>query len=166
VLKLTAPGIPDIYQGCELWDLSLVDPDNRRAVDYDLRRRLLKETEELTVEQVWERMEEGLPKLWTVHKTLQMRNERLEDFGARAEYRPLYAEGEKAKHLVAFGRGKNVIIMAPRLVIGLGGTWGKTCLTLPAGRWRNVFTDERVQGSRRPVGELLQRFPVAVMVRE
>ncbi len=65
LLKFTAPGIPDTYQGTELWDLSLVDPDNRRPVDYETRRQLLAGDAEAECEQVWERADEGLPKMWT-----------------------------------------------------------------------------------------------------
>ena len=75
LLKLTAPGIPDLYQGSELWDLSLVDPDNRRPVDYERRRELLNEMKGLNVEQVKQRSDEGLPKLWVVHHALRARRE-------------------------------------------------------------------------------------------
>ena len=73
LLKLTCPGVPDIYQGMELWDLSLVDPDNRRPVDYDLRRRLLNEIDRLTAQQILEREEEGLPKMWVISQALKTR---------------------------------------------------------------------------------------------
>ena len=66
LLKFTSPGVPDSYQGSELWDLSLVDPDNRRPVDYQLRRKLLCELQKLTVEKIWNRIDEGLPKMWTI----------------------------------------------------------------------------------------------------
>ncbi len=95
LLKLTSPGVPDLYQGTELWDLSLVDPDNRRPVDYDLRRRLLCDLQELTVERVWERIEEGLPKLWTVYHTLRVRHERAAAFGREGVYTAALGAGRK-----------------------------------------------------------------------
>jgi (1->4)-alpha-D-glucan 1-alpha-D-glucosylmutase len=73
LIKLTAPGVPDFYQGTELWDLSLVDPDNRRPVDYALRRRLLSELDGMAAEEIWRRIDEGLPKLWIIHQTLKLR---------------------------------------------------------------------------------------------
>ena len=81
LLKLTAPGIPDTYQGEELWELNLVDPDNRRSVDYARRRQLLKELPGLSVDQVWQRIEEGLPKLWITYHALRVRRERPHAFG-------------------------------------------------------------------------------------
>ena len=108
LLKLTSPGIPDFYQGSELWDLSLVDPDNRRPVDYALRRRLLCQMQHLNVEQVWQRIDEGLPKLWTIHHGLRVRREHPECFGENGEYTPLIANGSKAAHaarLLARGKG-------------------------------------------------------------
>src|SRR4029450_9094071 len=76
LIKLTAPGIPDFYQGTELWNLSLVDPDNRRPVDYNLPRSLLGEIQTMTPEEIWNRIDEGLPKLWLISQTLKIRNER------------------------------------------------------------------------------------------
>ena len=81
LLKLTAPGVPDLYQGTEVWNVSLVDPDNRRPVDYDLRRRLLHEVEGATPEQVWARVDEGLPKLWLIRQALALRRRQPERFG-------------------------------------------------------------------------------------
>src|SRR5437899_7334876 len=82
LIKLTAPGVPDIYQGNELWDLSLVDPDNRRPVDYDLRRKLLAELAQgLTPEAILRRSGEGLPKLWVTRQALHFRRRRPELFG-------------------------------------------------------------------------------------
>ena len=69
LIKLTAPGIPDLYQGTELWDFSLVDPDNRRPVDYEVRRRLLNELPGLSPEAIWQRRQEGLPKLWIIRQS-------------------------------------------------------------------------------------------------
>jgi (1->4)-alpha-D-glucan 1-alpha-D-glucosylmutase len=166
LLKLAAPGVPDTYQGTELWDLSLVDPDNRRPVDYGLRRRLLRDLEAgMTPEEILVRMDEGLPKLWVIRQTLHLRRRHPGWFGPEAEYLPLQARGEKARHAVAFGRGDNAVAVAPRLVIGLGGDWGDTVLPLPGGRWRNEMTGEEIEGGERCLGELLGRFPVALLSR-
>lgn len=166
LLKLTAPGVPDIYQGCDLWDLSLVDPDNRRPVDYDLRQRLLSELEGMSPEDIWARRDEGLPKLWLIRQALEVRRARPQAFGPRGAYEPLSAQGAKAAHVVAFSRGGEVIALAPRLVMGLGGDWADTALELPEGSWRNALTDERFAGGVVSMADALRRFPVALFVRE
>jgi (1->4)-alpha-D-glucan 1-alpha-D-glucosylmutase len=165
LLKLTAPGVPDFYQGTELWDLSLVDPDNRRPIDYELRRRLLFEAEGLGPEQVMARLEEGLPKLWLIRRALAVRGERPAAFGEGEPARPLLASGARADHVVAFSRGEQVVTVAPRLVLRLQGRWEDTVLELPPGRWRNALGGGGWQG-RAALAELLSRFPVALLVRE
>jgi (1->4)-alpha-D-glucan 1-alpha-D-glucosylmutase len=165
LLALTAPGVPDLYQGSELWELSLVDPDNRRPVDYDLRRHLLGELEGLGAEAAWARPEEGLPKLLVVQRTLQLRRRRPAPFGPSGTYRPLLAQGPKARHAVAFVRSEEVITIVPRLVLGLAGNWATTELELPPGRWRDEFTGAEMEGGRRPLAGLLDRFPVALLSR-
>jgi (1->4)-alpha-D-glucan 1-alpha-D-glucosylmutase len=157
LIKLTAPGIPDLYQGTELWSLVLVDPDNRRPVDYELRRRLLAAAAHASPEQALARMDEGLPKLWMIQRALR------QEPGGR--YEPMAAEGAHAERVLAFGRGGRLITVVPRLAQGLRGGWGDTALPLPEGQWRNVFTDER-HGGREPVSHLLARFPVALLARE
>ncbi len=166
LLKLTAPGVPDLYQGTELWDLSLVDPDNRRPVDFALRRRLLDELPGLSVEQILTRMDEGLPKLWIIRQTLQLRHRHPECFGPQGDYRPLYARGRKAGNLVAFFRGDGVLALLPRLVLHLNGDWADTALTLPRGRWRNLLSGETWEGGTLRLQDLLQRFPVGLLIRE
>jgi (1->4)-alpha-D-glucan 1-alpha-D-glucosylmutase len=166
LLKLAAPGVPDFYQGTELWDLSLVDPDNRRPVDYELRRRLLDELgKEMKPEEILARMDEGLPKLWLIRQGLHLRRRRPEVFGPRSTYEPLQVSGGKADHAVAFLRGGEVAAVVPRLVLELGGDWGDTVLDLPEGRWRNELTGEEVEGGRIGLGDLLGRFPVALLAR-
>ncbi|MFL6196180.1 MAG: malto-oligosyltrehalose synthase, partial [Thermoanaerobaculia bacterium] len=96
LLKLAAPGVPDFYQGTEVWDLSLVDPDNRRPVDYELRRRLLAELKGMTPEEILARMDDGLPKLWLIQQGLHLRRRRPGAFGTDADYRPLRAQGPRA----------------------------------------------------------------------
>ena len=165
LLKLTAPGVPDLYQGTEVWNLSLVDPDNRRPVDYDLRRRLLREVEGATPEQVWARVDEGLPKLWLIRQVLALRRRQPELFGPQGDYQPLLAKGERAAHVVAFARGSGVVTVVPRLVLGLNGEWGSTTLKMPDGAWRNALTGDDVDGHVTRMADVLARFPVALLTR-
>jgi (1->4)-alpha-D-glucan 1-alpha-D-glucosylmutase len=165
LLKLTTPGVPDIYQGNELWDLSLVDPDNRRPVDFAARERLLAELKGLSVEQAWQRRAEGLPKLWLIQKTLQFRRRQPGLFGAGSGYEPLYARGPRAAHVVAFARGGRAVTIVPRLVIRRGNDWGDTLLNLPEGEWFNELTGDPAGQGERAVGDLLRRFPVALLSR-
>jgi (1->4)-alpha-D-glucan 1-alpha-D-glucosylmutase len=162
LMKYTAPGVPDTYQGGELWDFSLVDPDNRRPVDYELRRKLLKEIEGLSAAQVMERSDEGLSKLWLVHRSLHLRNEHPEWFGAAAEYVPLHGEGSSLDRVIAYRRGENVVAVTPRWSHGAEG-WGETSITIPAGRWVNRLTGKEVMGGRVRLGDLLAEFPVALL---
>jgi (1->4)-alpha-D-glucan 1-alpha-D-glucosylmutase len=171
LLKLTAPGVPDFYQGSELWDLSLVDPDNRRPVDYDLRRRLLAELKAgliaagITVEEILARADEGLPKLWLIHQGLHLRRRRPAAFGADGGYEPLSASGPRADHAVAFVRGGEVAAITPRWPLRLAGDWKETTLELPPGRWRDELTGAEVAGGTCRIADLLARFPVALLVR-
>ena len=162
LIKLTAPGVPDIYQGTELWSLALVDPDNRRPVDYEQRRRLLEELAGAPApEEILARMDEGLPKLWVIRQALRLRSR------IQGSYAPLPAKGERARHVFAFSRddsrGTEVVAVVPRLVIGLGGDWGDTSLELPPGRWRNELTGDDVDGGEVRLADLLRRFPVALL---
>jgi (1->4)-alpha-D-glucan 1-alpha-D-glucosylmutase len=165
LIKLVAPGVPDFYQGTELWDLSLVDPDNRRPVDFGLRARLLKETPRLRAAEVLADWDSGLPKLWMTARVLRIRRERSEDFAAAAKYQPLVAQGMHLGRLLAFRRGENLIAVVPRFTMTLAGEWGDTRLPLPGGSWRNCFTDECVQREVTP-GALFAAFPVALLIRE
>jgi (1->4)-alpha-D-glucan 1-alpha-D-glucosylmutase len=166
LIKLTAPGVPDIYQGNELWDMSLVDPDNRRPVDYALRKRLLSElASDPTPETILKRSDEGVPKLWVTHRTLLLRRNQPELFGPEGSYEPVSVQGSKRDHLVAFSRGGRSITLAPRLPIGLGGDWRDTTIELPEGSWVDQFTGARVEPGRRTLNDLLARFPVALLFR-
>jgi (1->4)-alpha-D-glucan 1-alpha-D-glucosylmutase len=165
LLKLTAAGVPDFYQGTEVWNVSLVDPDNRRPVDYDLRRRLLHELEGSTPEQLWARLDEGLPKLWLIRQALALRRRQPERFGPQGDYQPLLAKGERAAHVVAFARGGGVVTVVPRLVLGLNGEWGHTTVKVPDGAWRNALTGDDVDGHVTRMATLLARFPVALLTR-
>jgi (1->4)-alpha-D-glucan 1-alpha-D-glucosylmutase len=170
LLKYTVPGVPDLYQGSELWDLSLVDPDNRRPVDYELRSRLLKMFEGLSVSagaaKAMQHMEEGAPKLWTIHRALLLRRKYPEQFGATASYTPLKVEGLAARHVIAYLRGDAVATVVPRLTLTLGGAWQKTIVQLPEGRWRNWLTGTLLRAGQIAMEALLKEFPVALLVRE
>jgi (1->4)-alpha-D-glucan 1-alpha-D-glucosylmutase len=164
LLALTAPGVPDLYQGSELWDLSLVDPDNRRPVDFERRSRLLEESAAMGVEEAWQRLDEGLPKMLLVSRALALRRRRPELF-ARGSYEPLRVRGEKAGHLVAFIREGSCVTLAPRLVIGLAGGWRDTTVQLPIGHWRDQLSGREVEGGEVAVDHVLESFPVALLTR-
>jgi (1->4)-alpha-D-glucan 1-alpha-D-glucosylmutase len=172
LVQLTMPGVPDLYQGTELWDLSLVDPDNRRPVDYDERRALLAALEPTAaapdVGAILAGMDQGLPKLWVVRSALRARAERPAAFGADGGYEPLEVRGDASQHALGFVRGGEVAVVVPRLVVRLarGGGWRDTEVVLPEGGWRNVVTGDGVPGGARPAEELLGRFPVALLLRE
>jgi (1->4)-alpha-D-glucan 1-alpha-D-glucosylmutase len=170
LLKLTSPGVPDIYQGSELWDFRLVDPDNRTPVDFDQRRRLLAELDGMTPEAIVKRMADGLPKLWLVKQTLHLRQQRPEQFDC-GSYQPLMASGACADHLLAFIRAAEVTVVVPRLLSEIqlvsksNAHWRDTTLPLPSGTWNNVLTGETVASGQVKVAELLHRFPVALLVK-
>jgi (1->4)-alpha-D-glucan 1-alpha-D-glucosylmutase len=166
LIKLTAPGVPDIYQGTELWDLSLVDPDNRRPVDYAERLRLLEQARTADCAQVLDHMDDGLPKLWLIHRVLALRSSRPELFGANSTYQPLSAEGPAREHVVAFARGGEAVVVGQRLVHRLGGDWGRTTVRLAQGRWRDELSGEVHDGGEVMVERLLAAFPVALLMPE
>jgi (1->4)-alpha-D-glucan 1-alpha-D-glucosylmutase len=170
--KLTTPGVPDLYQGTELWDLSLVDPDNRRPVDFQARQRLLAELNDLSPEAILRRWDEGLPKLYLIRQALRLRRRRPQWFGPgpAGAYTPIAAVGPKREHVVAFARGRKdqgfgCIAIATRLSLRLGGRWEGMALVLPKGRWRNELTGATIAGGKVAVAELLDRFPVALLAR-
>jgi (1->4)-alpha-D-glucan 1-alpha-D-glucosylmutase len=167
LLKLTAPGVPDTYQGTEVWDLSLVDPDNRRPVDYESRRTLLRRVGGLDADGVRALDDEGAgaAKLWTAWRALAVRRDHPEAFEG-GSYEPLVGGGERAGHVVGFVRGGRVATVVGRLGIGLAraGGWGATTIELPPGKWTDVLGGS-VVGGQVEVGELLARFPVALLVR-
>ncbi len=166
LLKLTAPGVPDIYQGSELWNFCLVDPDNRRAVDFHERKRLLKELPTLTPDRIMARMDEGLPKLWIIQRVLRHRRNHPEPFGPDGSYAPLTVQGTMARHALAFARGGRAITVIPRLCMNRQGNWEETSLSLPPGRWVNLLTAESHPGGPAFVKNLLKNFPVAFLVSE
>ncbi len=164
LIKLTAPGVPDIYQGSELWDGDLVDPDNRRPVDFERRRRLLAEVRGLSPGQILARSDDGLPKLWTLCQALATRRA-LPDLFERGGYRALPVEGARAPYTVAFTRDDKLVTIVPRLSFLLDAEgWGDTRVELPEGRFKNVLSGQNVRSGA--VGELLEQFPVALLVEQ
>ncbi|WP_263358035.1 malto-oligosyltrehalose synthase [Acidicapsa ligni] len=167
LVKFTAPGVPDTYQGSELWDLSLVDPDNRRPVDYETRRTILNDLKKgMLAEEIMREIDRGVPKMWVTHKALSLRRQHPEWFGADAGYTPLLAEGLKREHVVAYLRGSHVVTIVPRWTLKLGDSWASTTLNLPQGNWKNALTGDVIKGGRLRVQTLLQHFPVALLTRE
>ncbi len=182
-IKLTAPGIPDIYQGAELWDLSLVDPDNRRPIDFEARQVLQAKASETPPSDLLADWRSGAAKLRLIEAGLGLRQSRKALF-AEGEYVPLALEGSAAEHAIAFARVEGsdaVVTIAPRVCLELlrgaaaplvsAQNWGDTVIKLPerlAGRrWRNVVTGGMLAvGSSLAVGEALQHFPVAVLANE
>ena len=151
LLALTVPGVPDVYQGTELWEDSLVDPDNRRPVDYAQRRA------ELTVP--------THPKLRVVAAALRLRRERPASF-LDGGYTPVPATGDAAEHLVAFRRGTDVVVAVTRLSARLSETgWASTVLALPEGTWIDRLSGARRCGSVDAV-DLFAALPVALLARE
>jgi (1->4)-alpha-D-glucan 1-alpha-D-glucosylmutase len=182
LLKLTSPGVPDFYQGTELWQLALVDPDNRRAVDYPMREHALDALRHADPHALLESWPSGRVKLWLVARVLALRRERAAWF-ERAGYLPIAAQGAHAARLLAYARtgdGALLVSVVPRLWSALssneaqwplGALWGDTRLALPraAGGWRNVLTGERIAAE--PGGDaatvamrdVLAAFPVALL---
>jgi (1->4)-alpha-D-glucan 1-alpha-D-glucosylmutase len=192
VLKIASPGVPDFYQGSELWDLTLVDPDNRRPVDYDLRAVSLNALRELAEKEgaaavcrdVLGNLATGRVKLWTMHRALELRRQEHALF-RRGEYIALEVSGERHEHVIAFLRrdpatDRSVVAVMPRfactlmrskLQLPLGEAWGKDQLLLPVSagaRYRNVFTDElvTVTEDRLALSTVFAGYPVALLVRE
>jgi (1->4)-alpha-D-glucan 1-alpha-D-glucosylmutase len=168
VLKATAPGAPDFYQGTELWDFSLVDPDNRRAVDYERRRAMLQEVKATSPDSLLHRWEDGRIKMFVTWKLLELRARQVALF-RDGTYEPIDA----GPNVVAFIRrhGEDAVLVAvPRLIASLvnpgklpiGGVWGDAILTAP-GKWRNVFNGEEHEGDEIALSRLFATFPAAVL---
>jgi (1->4)-alpha-D-glucan 1-alpha-D-glucosylmutase len=150
LLALTVPGIPDVYQGTELWDDSLVDPDNRRPADFEVRRAALKALQH--------------DKIRVVHAALQLRRDRPRTFLSGA-YQPLPASGSAADHVVAFLRGDDVLVAVSRWTVRLEDSgWGATELQLPDGSWRDRLTGA-VYAGRTEARTLFCQLSVALLER-
>ncbi|WP_137147455.1 malto-oligosyltrehalose synthase [Mycolicibacterium sp. CR10] len=149
LIALTAPGVPDVYQGSELWEDSLVDPDNRRPVDYSARR------EALTAPH---------PKMRVVREALQLRRQKPDTF-LTGGYRPVLAQGDAAPHIVSFLRGDDVLVAVSRWTVRLADNgWGETTLGLPEGTWNDRLTGATHRGAVR-ADRLFAELPVALLVR-
>lgn len=183
LIRLTAPGVPDIYQGAELWDLSMVDPDNRRPVDWPARRRMLEALQRdhgdgaaggVRMAELAAGWRDGREKLFLVWRALQFRA-REPDLFARGSYLPLTASGEKAAHVCAFARqhqGRTLLVAVPRLVGRLtrgGGAvdWSDTAVEAPApAMWHDALSGSPLgaRAERIAAAELFRNFPVALLI--
>jgi len=188
LLKITLPGVPDFYQGTELWDFSLVDPDNRRPVDFRKRRTLLEDLvqqeakrQQSLVQKILNSWEDGRLKLYLTYKALNTRSSHWDVF-RDGQYIPLKVEGQRQENVCAFARCKGetwVIIAIPRLMtklVRVGAmpvgqrVWGDDLLLLPEGvpeHWLNIFTGESLKisgaGGGLPLSSVLGTFPVALL---
>ncbi|MFP4482620.1 MAG: malto-oligosyltrehalose synthase [Thermovirgaceae bacterium] len=167
LLLLTAPGVPDIYQGTETWDLSLVDPDNRRAVDFEARKKLLDRVKDSSAGDVLGHWEEGMPKLWLISKMLAFRRKAPELFGPDAGYFPLETRGKRKMDLFAFGRKDKLAVVVPIRFLSGGQGMKETEVSLPeGGHWRHILCEGETSGGWTSAEELFSSFPVAALVRE
>jgi (1->4)-alpha-D-glucan 1-alpha-D-glucosylmutase len=186
LLKITSPGIPDFFQGCELWNFSLVDPDNRRPVDYTRRAACLEEIRARTnqvlapyLRELLASPEDGRIKLFTIWEALAARK-RFSGLFEAGEYLPLEVRGARAGHVIAFARrlqGSWAVIAAPRLLAGMvaaqvppvgAEVWGETAVMLPVDaplKWQNIFTDTVLRSNGCILlREALADFPLGFLV--
>lgn len=171
VLKLTCPGVPDFYQGSELWDFSLVDPDNRRPVDYALRQRQLESLVSATPGELLENWRDGRIKMFAIHRLLALRRAHAEPF-ASGSYTPIAARGSFAEKVIAFERRSGnsaVLVVVPRHTAALrfpatGECWADTSINLADGtEWRDVFTAQEHPGGALMLREVFRDLPFAVL---
>jgi (1->4)-alpha-D-glucan 1-alpha-D-glucosylmutase len=183
--KITSPGVPDFYQGTELWDLSLVDPDNRRPVDFALRKKALKrirDREEIDPQGLCSELlqdpADGLVKMFLIHRALRQLG-LAPDLFNQGEYRPLTIKGKHRDRVIAFERclqDRRAVVVIPRFLAGLieegqqplgEELWQDTRLELDAekgGEWQNALTGATLTGERKwPLGQILTHFPVALL---
>jgi (1->4)-alpha-D-glucan 1-alpha-D-glucosylmutase len=163
LLKLTMPGVPDLYQGSELWHHALVDPDNRAPVDYACRQKRLDECGRLTPAEVLARMDEGLPKLWTTARALRLKARHPDLHDPASPYRPLEIRGPGAARAVGFLRGSAIAAIVP--VRAWQPDWTDTNVSLPDGTWTHVLADTTMEGGTVPLATLFEAFPVALLER-
>ena len=188
LLKITSPGVPDFYQGTELWDFSLVDPDNRRPIDFERRVKYLNEIiqqeaqdQKSLIQQLLSSWEDGRVKLYVTYKTLNVRKSHKHLF-IDGQYIPLQVTGQKQEHVCAYARHKGeawVLVVLPRLMTKLvrAGTpplgqrvWATDRLLLPENapeRWLNTFTGERLKasgtGRELALSDIFCTFPLALL---
>jgi malto-oligosyltrehalose synthase len=173
-LRTLSPGVPDLYWGNELWDDSLVDPDNRRRVDWDRRQGVLASIADEDVAGLWKSRRDGRVKMRVLTAALRVRREHPEAFGPAAGYEPVPVAGRWAGHVVAFARtsagGPQAVVVAARLagaIMGtdlcdpLGDRWDDTMVRLPQGEWIDVLSGAAAQPA---VASLFSTLPVAVLV--
>ena len=159
IVQLTLPGVPDVYQGCDLVDRSLVDPDNRREVDYTERASRL-----AALDAGGAPRDDHDEKLLVTSRALRLRRDHPEWFGRDGAYEPL---ATTSQHAFAFVRGGAVATLATRLPSGLerAGGWGESFVVLPEGTWRDQLTVREFPGGELRLVEVLDRLPVALLVR-
>lgn len=157
LVKLCAPGVPDIYQGSELRADALVDPDNRAPIDLALRQRELRVVADLSAADVAGDLSRA--KLFAIRRVLGLRRRRPDLFAG--SYRPLRADGQEADRVFAFVRGDGLVVVVPRF--GHEG-WAGTTLELPLGSWRDVLSEARHPGGARDVTVLFGALPIALLV--
>ncbi|MBD1822629.1 malto-oligosyltrehalose synthase [Cyanobacteria bacterium FACHB-DQ100] len=177
LIKITSPGIPDFYQGTELWDLSLVDPDNRRPVDFTIREAFLDAMQAAApsalMPKLLEKPEDGQVKLFLTLQALKVRNQFKSVF-LSGEYIPLEATGKFKDHIIAFARkdaGQMVVTIAPRFFtrliqpnqLPIGEIWADTAIELPASGWKNAISETEHTGSTIALKDALKDFPVALL---
>jgi (1->4)-alpha-D-glucan 1-alpha-D-glucosylmutase len=186
LIKITSPGVPDFYQGTELWDLSLVDPDNRRPVDFEKREKhldyiLTKSTNDLggLISELLTRKEDGMIKLLLIWRALSARNDNSKTF-QKGSYTPLQVTGLWSDHIIAFARSYQeewILTIAPRLLTSVVKSneyplgkevWKDTRLELSENTptvWKNIFTEECIMADKTLfIGDVLKQFPVALLI--
>jgi (1->4)-alpha-D-glucan 1-alpha-D-glucosylmutase len=161
LVALTMPGVPDVYQGSELWELSLVDPDNRRPVDFDLRRDVLERVLAGERPVLTPAVDDpGHAKLLVTQAALTLRRNQPHRF---TTYAPVPVTGGAAGHVLAFDRG-GALTVATRLPVGLADHgWGDTVVHLPDGVWADLLTGREYAGAA-PAREVLADLPVALLI--
>jgi (1->4)-alpha-D-glucan 1-alpha-D-glucosylmutase len=193
LLKITCPGVPDFYQGTEVWNLSLVDPDNRQPVDYGYRQTLLQEIKTLEKKEpahvrarkLTEQKDDGMIKLYLIYKALNFRKKHRVVF-EKGEYLPLEVLGEHADCVCAFARrsgSMRIVVAVPRFFTRLvshpgelplgASVWDDSCIAVPYAKpgtqYRNIFTEERISAQNRndtltlALAEIFSDFPVAIL---
>lgn len=166
LLKVTAPGIPDIYQGCDLWDYSLVDPDNRREVDYKLRSKLVEKISQASQEELNCLDETGLSKLFVIVRALKYRKEFPEIFTQNSDYIPLFAHGKYSENVLSYQRGDQVIVIIPRISSNIS-KWKQTTIKIPQGNWKNLLSNNnKFYKDSIDLNEIFSEFPVAMLIKD